>query len=72
MLKVRSDRYNEAMNGQVSDPQAYKLAREAVEYTARNGPSFNFDSNRAAQPTTGKPRELGRGQVNMGSGTDFW
>jgi hypothetical protein len=39
---------NETMQGQASDPQAYALAREAVERTARFGPSFNFDSNRAA------------------------
>src|SRR5262249_54710687 len=72
-VSVGSDRYIKAMNGQVSDAQAYKLAREAVEYTARNGSSFNFDRNVAVELNpAAKARELGRGQVNMGSGTDFW
>ncbi len=70
---VQRDRYKEAMSGRVSDPQAYKLAREAVEYTARYGPMFNFDSNRASKITgTDKYRDLEQGRVNMGSGNDFW
>jgi hypothetical protein len=66
-------RYKKAMNGRVSDPQAYKLAREAVEYTAHYGPMFNFDSNRAALENefTSQGRVLREGWVNMGSGTDF-
>jgi hypothetical protein len=70
---LRDYRYKEAMSANVSDPQAYKLAREAVEYTARYGPLFNFDSNQASQITgTYKYRDLEQGRVNMGSGNDFW
>ncbi|HTM10967.1 MAG TPA: hypothetical protein VL754_21490 [Verrucomicrobiae bacterium] len=72
-ISVGKDRYNQVMNGRVDDPQAYELAREAVERTARFGPSFNFDSNRAAleNPSSTQGRELRAGWVNMGSGTDF-
>jgi hypothetical protein len=78
---VNGPRYNEVMNGQVSDPQAYKLAREAVEEVAKNGPTFKFTFNSAVEqdrqnrgpkdPPTFN-RILRRGQVNMGSGNDFW
>jgi hypothetical protein len=72
-ISVGKDRYNQVMNGRVDDPQAYELAREAVERTARFGPSFNFDSNRATLPNASatKGAELREGWVNMGSGTDF-
>lgn len=72
-VSVGKRRYNEAMQGQVTDPQAYALARESVERTARFGPSFNFDGNRAALENefTSQGRELRQGWVNMGSGTDF-
>jgi hypothetical protein len=78
---VNGERYNQVMNGQVNDPQAYKLAHEAVENAARNGPMFNFTFNAAVEQNRQNPgkndpptinRILRRGQVNMGSGTDFW
>jgi len=69
---VRRERYKEALSGNVSDPQAYKLAREAVDYTARYGPIFNFDSNRASRITGSSDyRDLEQAHVNMGSGNDF-
>ena len=72
-VSVGKNRYNQVMNGRVDDPQAYELAHEAVERTARFGPSFNFDSNRAALENefTSQGRVLREGWVNMGSGTDF-